>query len=77
MPSKKSLDRRRKVAGKILHIRNVQGVTRADIPANDSGTYVPMEQFQELLTDAKALAGSILSSKEETGLMGRIFGGRR
>jgi hypothetical protein len=76
MPSKKSLDRRRQVAGKILHIRNVQGVKRADIPANDDREYVPMELYMELLGDGKKLAGSILSSKDDRGFLARLVGGK-
>jgi hypothetical protein len=77
MPSRKSLERRRQVAGKILHIRNVEGVTRSSIPSTDSGSYVPMDRYQELLSDAKKLAGSILSSKDNRGFLGRLMGARR
>jgi hypothetical protein len=36
-----------------------------------------MDQYQELLSDAKKLAGSILSSKDNRGFLGRLMGARR
>lgn len=74
MPSRKTLERRRQVAGKILHIRGVEGIKRSAMPANDTTTYVPFDQFQELLTDAKKLAGSILSSKDNRSVLARLLG---
>lgn len=63
MATKKTVETRRKIAGTILHISPKEG---GNVPASD---------FNDLLMNAKKLAGSILSSKEPPkGLMGRIFG---
>lgn len=64
MATKKSIETRRKVAGKILHTPKAEGT-------------VTVEQFNEVLADAKKLAGSILSSKEPRGGLLGIFGGSR
>lgn len=74
MATRKSIDTRRKIAGKILHISRPEGLKKTAI--KDAGAYVPLDDYLELLTDSKRLAGSILSSKQEKPSFARRLFGR-
>lgn len=76
MPKKESSDAMSSLAAHVMGLQPKTGRSRNLIPEDENTLFVPVDDYNGLLHNAKRLAGSVMSQDETTGNL-LLDGGRK